>query len=109
MADGRRRGEYRPRPIDTSGITIPAFLADLLEALAENAHDVWAEQRLSAGWRFGEARSEAEKTHPCLVPYEDLPDEEKVLDRRMVEETVRSILALGYDIRPTGIGRPGNP
>jgi ryanodine receptor 2 len=109
MAEGKRRDEYRPQPIDTSGIAIPGFLAALSEALSKNAHEVWAAQRLHAGWHFGATRSDAEKLHPCLIPYEELPDEEKVYDRRMVAETIRSILALGYEILPMASGDTRNP
>ncbi len=91
---------YEPRPIDTSDVSVPDPLASLLEELARNAHDVWAVQRLQTGWRYGMVRDDERQLHPCLVPYEELPDEEKEYDRAMVRETIRSILALGYEIRP---------
>lgn len=94
---------YEPRPIDTSGVSLPDPLVALLEALARNAHDVWAIQRLQAGWRYGIARDDERLLHPCLVPYEELPDEEKEYDRAMVRATIRSILALGYEIRPAAL------
>jgi hypothetical protein len=100
MTDSVWHDHYQPRPIDTTEVIIPGILAGLTEALAMNAHDVWAAQRLRAGWRYGPARSDAEKLHPCLVPYGDLPDEEKEYDRNLVKETIRSILALGYEILP---------
>jgi len=94
------QARYEPRPIDTSGVSIPDPLVSLSEALARNAHDVWAIQRFQAGWRYGMARDDERQLHPCLVPYEELPDEEREYDRAMVRETIRSILALGYEIRP---------
>lgn len=97
------RADYEPRPIDTSGVSVPDPLVALLEALARNAHDVWAVRRLQGGWRYGTARDDARQLHPCLVPYEELPDEEKEYDRAMVRETIRSILALGYEIRPAAV------
>jgi len=66
--------------------------------LARNAHDIWARQRLADGWRFGPRRDDAKKEHPCLVPYEDLPESEKVYDRSAAMETLKAILALGYRI-----------
>jgi hypothetical protein len=49
------------------------------------------------------ARDDERQLHPCLVPYEELPDEEKEYDRAMVRETIRSILVLGYEIRPAAV------
>lgn len=97
------RAGYEPRPIDTSGVSLPDPLVALLEALARNAHDVWAVQRFEEGWRYGVARDDERQLHPCLVPYEELPDEEKEYDRAMVRETIRSILVLGYEIRPAAV------
>ncbi len=73
---------YKPTPIDTRGaVALPAGLQQLLEKLAENAHDVWAAQRLAQGWTHGPTRDDAARKHPCLVPYADLPDTEKEYSR----------------------------
>ncbi|GMW02386.1 MAG: hypothetical protein AMXMBFR84_35220 [Candidatus Hydrogenedentota bacterium] len=89
---------YAPRPIDTSGVVLTEEIAKLTELLAENAHEHWAKQRLSDGWRYGPTRDDAKKEHPCLIPYGDLPDSEKTYDRKMAIETLKVILALGYRI-----------
>lgn len=93
---------YTPTPIDLSRTPIPEELAELIEGLARGAHDTWAAGRLAEGWRYGAERDEAARTHPCLVPYEELPDSEKDYDRRGVRATIAGILALGYDIRRRG-------
>ena len=36
-------------------------------------HDAWMEDKLKDGWVFGETKDESAKTHPCLVPYDQLP------------------------------------
>jgi len=89
---------YEPKPLDTSSIALPEELGALTEYLAENAHDIWANQRMADGWRYGPERDDAEKLHPCLVPYSELPDSEKTYDRRAAMETIKAILALGYRI-----------
>jgi RyR domain-containing protein len=89
---------YRPKPIDTSRITLPREICDLTERLAENAHDIWATQRMAEGWRFGSKRDDARKEHPCLVPYPELPESEKEYDRKAAMETLKAILAFGYRI-----------
>ncbi len=92
--------DYQPQPISTEGVDLPASLTPLTERLAENAHDLWAAQRLAQGWRFGPARDDAKKLHPCLVPYGDLPEPEKEYDRLAALGTLKAILKLGYRIVP---------
>lgn len=90
---------YEPEPIATASIQLSPDILHLTERLAKNTHDIWARQRLAEGWRHGPCRDDATKEHPCLVPYEDLPESEKDYDRRTAMETIRAILALGYYIR----------
>ena len=52
----------------------------------------------SEGWKYGPERSEKNKLHPCLVPYEALTDSEKAYDRTTVMATLKAIVALGYRI-----------
>lgn len=92
---------YIPHPADTSAVKVPEDLLELSEYLAKNSHEVWAEQRMRDGWVFGEFRDAERKTHPDLVPYEELPEEEKVYDRNTSMETIRLILSLGYSIERT--------
>jgi len=90
---------YQPKPIDTSGVTLPEELRNLKERLAENAHDIWARQRMSEGWTYGPARDDAAKKHPDLVPYSELPESEKEYDRKAAMETLKAIAALGYEMK----------
>ena len=70
-----------------------------LEAMAKNVHEIWAQERINQGWTYGEKRDDAQKHHPCLIAYEDLPDEEKVYDRNTSVETLKLILKLGFKIK----------
>ena len=90
--------QYLPHPIDTVGITLTAEILALTEKLAEHAHEIWAQQRLKDGWKFGPARNDERKEHPCLVPYANLPDSEKQYDRNAAIDTLKAIVALGYEI-----------
>ena len=90
---------YTPRPINTSKITLPDDLLALTERLAENSHDIWARLRLEQGWTYGPKRDDAQKRHPDLIPYAELPDSEKQYDRNAAMETLRAIIALGYRIQ----------
>lgn len=69
-----------------------------MEKLAENAHEVWSLGRIADGWTFGPWRDDATKQHPCLIPYDQLPESEKDYDRRVSLETLKAILALNYEI-----------
>ena len=92
------RKKYKPQPIDTSDVILPGNLMALAEELAKNVHEVWAKNRLEQGWTFGEERNDENKKHPCLVPYEELSEEEKDYDRNTSQETIKLIVKLGYSI-----------
>ena len=89
---------YTPNPIKTDHITLTDDLLELVERLAENVHENWAQTRMQEGWVYGEQRDDAKKTTPCLVAYGDLPDSEKTYDRVTATETIKTLLALGYTI-----------
>lgn len=89
---------YVPQPMDTSDIQLPVELNVLIEQMAKNVHEVWAQSRIKQGWTYGEERSDALKTHPCLVPYEELPEVEKAYDRDTALGTLRLITKLGFKI-----------
>lgn len=90
--------EYVPHPIDVDDIPLDGDLEELQEAIAENAHDVWAEARIKEGWTYGKVRDDANKKHPDLIPYTALPDSEKEYDRIMAFNTIKLVKKLGFDI-----------
>ena len=90
---------YIPQPIDTNDVVLPEELSQLAEQMAKNVHEIWAQTRIAQGWTFGSERNDAEKKHPCLVPYEELPEEERVYDRNTSIETLKFIVSNGYEIR----------
>jgi ryanodine receptor 2 len=89
---------YTPQPIDTTGIELPEELKTLVEKMSKNVHEVWSETRIQQGWSYGEQRNDELKTHPCLVPYEELPDSEKEYDRNSSIGTLKLIMKLGFKI-----------
>ncbi|HEV2915678.1 MAG TPA: TRAFs-binding domain-containing protein [Pyrinomonadaceae bacterium] len=95
---------YKPEPSDTSSVTLTEDILSLTEKLARNTHEVWARQRLADGWRYGPVRDDARKEHPCLVPYEELSEDEKEYDRTTALETLKAILLLGYRLEPPSPG-----
>lgn len=87
---------YKPQPIDLSDVTLPKDILELADLISKNVHEVWAENRIKEGWTYGEKRDDKLKTNPCLVPYEQLSDEEKAYDRNTAFETLKLITKLGY-------------
>lgn len=90
---------YDPQPLEFKDVKLPESLNALVEALAENVHDMWARGRMDQGWTYGPARDDAAKKHPCLVPYADLPESEKAYDRNTAMSTIRFILSKGFEIK----------
>ncbi len=90
--------KYVPQPMDTSDVQLPEELNALIEQMAKNVHEVWAESRIEQGWSYGEERNDALKTHPCLIPYEALPEVEKAYDRDTALGTLKLIRKLGFKI-----------
>lgn len=90
--------KYIPNPVDTKSVDLPKGLEPLVEEMSKNVHEVWSAGRMKDGWTYGEERNDAEKKHPCLVPYEELSEEEKEYDRNTSIETIKLILKLGLKI-----------
>lgn len=65
------------------------------ELLTRNAHEVWARDKMAAGWRWAPERNNVLKHHPMLIPYDVLPESEKEYDRkvaRMFRQTLENVL-----------------
>lgn len=43
-------------------------------------HDSWSIQKVEDGWVYGPEKDPVAKTHPCLVPYDQLPPEQQAKD-----------------------------
>jgi hypothetical protein len=60
-------------------------IAGVLEVLGhdvtpEQSHEAWNDRMRADGWRYGPVKDAEAKTHPCLVPWADLPREQKLKD-----------------------------
>lgn len=93
------KNKYIPQTADTSLISLPEEIKPLIEKMAKNVHEVWSLNRMNEGWSYGPVRDEAKKQHPCLVPYEELPESEKEYDRATSQETLKLIISLGFEIK----------
>lgn len=58
-----------------------------------DAHESWCQDKRASGWRLGPIKDPATREHPCLVPYDDLPDGQRVKDA-LYFTVVRTVLKL---------------
>ncbi|WP_433355591.1 RyR domain-containing protein [Microtetraspora malaysiensis] len=71
---------------------INGVLRALDGATPQELHESWHAEKLADGWTYGPVKDAVAKTHPCLVPYEDLPDAQRLKDY-MFQAIVRAIVA----------------
>ena len=50
------------------------------DAGPEHSHEQWLAEKEKEGWVYGEVKDEEEKTHPCMVPFEELPVKQQAKD-----------------------------
>lgn len=56
-------------------------------------HDSWLGAKLADGWVYGEVKDADKKTHPCILPYQDLPEGQRVKDE-LFGSAVRRVLGM---------------
>ena len=89
---------YEPSPIGLDDVELSEDLSELQEAIAENAHEIWAKNRRDQGWSYGSERNDQKKETPDMIPYCNLPESEKLYDREMAMQTLKLVKKLGFEI-----------
>lgn len=89
---------YDPSPIGLDDVVLSDDLTELQEAIAENAHEIWAKNRRDQGWSYGPERNDQKKETPDMIPYCNLPESEKLYDREMAMQTLKLVKKLGFEI-----------
>jgi hypothetical protein len=72
-----------------------AFGPEELEELSRAEHDRWMAAKLLDGWRYGAPRDDVAKLHPDIVPYDDLSEPRKDLDREQIRVITRLAASAG--------------
>lgn len=50
------------------------------ETTPQASHENWLKEKVADGWVYGEVKDPEKKTHPCIVPYEELPQAQQTKD-----------------------------
>ncbi|XP_034436295.1 ryanodine receptor 3 isoform X5 [Hippoglossus hippoglossus] len=91
---------YKPAPLELSDVKLTAGHEVLVDKLAENAHNVWAKDRIKQGWTYGIQQDLKSRRNPRLVPYALLDERTKKSNRDSLREAIRTVVGYGYDIDP---------
>lgn len=69
-----------PENIKASAVNGVLFKLNNPGITPENSHENWLKFKSQDGWVYGDVKDEKAKTHPCMVQYSDLPEEQRVKD-----------------------------
>ncbi|KAM9837412.1 LOW QUALITY PROTEIN: ryanodine receptor 2 [Aulostomus maculatus] len=89
---------YKPAPLDLSHIKLTSTQEAMVDKLAENAHNVWARDRIRQGWTYGIQQDVKNRRNPRLVPYTLLDERTKKSNKDSLREAVRTLLGYGYNL-----------
>jgi hypothetical protein len=79
-------------------------IADGSVGAPEQSHESWMQHKLDEGWKYGPVKDPEKKEHPAMVPYDQLPPEQRVKDA-LYFAVVTGILGLHAPIQ-TDDGEP---
>ena len=77
------------------------FPGEALEQLAEIEHERWMQVKLAHGWRYAPETDPDKKLNQCLLPWDELPEDEKEKDRDLVRGIPKMLVRAGYAIVKT--------
>lgn len=78
--DSQPAWEDAPRWQQESAVNGVRFVLYNPNAEPADQHQNWVEGKAADGWTYGPVKDVDKKTHPCMLPYESLPQEQKIKD-----------------------------
>ena len=84
-----------PEEIKQSAINGVHYVLDNPNVTSEEQHENWMKVKVKDGWIYGEEKDMEKKTHPCLVPYSELPKTQQFKDRLFKLACVNALVLLG--------------
>lgn len=85
---------YRQKQSAIAGVM---FVIQHPDASPSAAHENWLEQRTGNGWEYGPVKSEALRQHPCILPYDKLPEDQRTKDK-LFQAVVKSLIKGDTDV-----------
>jgi hypothetical protein len=89
---------WEMRPQGSAGEVVTEISNDIVETLALFEHSEWVRERVDSGWVYGDVKDVENKISPYLVPYRELPEEVKDLDRDVVRNIPELLAMIGMGI-----------
>lgn len=80
-----------PEEIKASVIRGVEFTLDNPSTTPELQHGAWVKTKVDQGYVYGAEKDDVKKTHPCIAPYDDLPDFQKFKDKLFIT-VVKSVM-----------------
>ena len=84
---------------------VRAVIAGGPEHSPEKSHEGWLAQKLAEGWTYGPVKDPEAKTHPCCVPYSELPLAQRAKDYIFIAVVRQTVLSLVDDATMTALKR----
>lgn len=75
---------------DSAMAGVKAIL-DNPDTTPKQSHENWYRHKEAEGWVYGDVKDPEAKTHPCMVPYEQLPKDQQAKDY-LFGAVVRSLM-----------------
>jgi serine phosphatase RsbU (regulator of sigma subunit) len=92
---------YKIRPVKKGFRSVVLHLNnEEIEAMARVEHIRWSWEKRLNGWRYGSTRDDIIKTHPSLIPYDQLNESEKEKDRELVRLIPAFLQDIDYEAYP---------
>lgn len=74
-----------PAWLQGSAIAGVRFILEHPNVKPGQQHEAWMKHKQQEGWVYGSVKDETRKTHPCLVPYEQLPEAQRRKDAIFID------------------------
>lgn len=84
-----------------SAIVGVKFHVDNPDAKPCDSHKEWCKLKVAEGWQYGPVKDQDKKEHPCLMPYEQLPNEQKYKDALFIAV----VRVLSVELPPEVVGK----
>jgi voltage-gated potassium channel Kch len=89
---------YRLGPQIDWGQPLVRLDSDEIESMARMEHQRWRRERQSEGWRLGPRRDDVARMHPDILDWDALPDEQRDINRRLVERRPAMLARVGIEL-----------